>query len=542
MNLNPEPLNSHAGEEMHSVLEPVYEYMQLIPKSFLKTDGTAIYPRIKKMKNGKYILFCQGGQIASRIYYYISEDLKTWSEGKLLFEPYDVTTSEGKDIRRFSTADAVVLDNGDILVACSYRANNGYKNNIDCGVVIRRSTDNGNSWSGEEVIFEGTNWEPFLLQLPDGRVQCYFTDCLPATRNSGTSVVTSLDNGYTWGDYMRACRQYKYDDKGVQIFTDQMPCFRLLNDGKTLFGFMEARLEPDGPQGSSKYMMSLVYNDSFDWTALGETGVGPTDRETNVLDGCAGYVATFPSGETLISSNINKQFSLKIGDHEARTFNGASWEEDWFRPFSGLGFWGSTEVIDDHHVIGAMHCEDGIQIGVFYLNHRIDAPQTNVKVDGESSEWTTDQALFIGSDSQVQTIFRASRDSEYLYLLAERKDMLLSESSTIEMYIHSAGPGGNGEGETVLATVNPFGEFSCTEINNANTPVFGAKAVCNTAETVDGVTGYVAEIAIPIASLGNIKSGDLLDFNAVVKGSGLSDTFTFATVDSPSTWMKIRLK
>jgi len=354
--------------------------------------------------------------------------------------------------------------------------------------------------------------------------------------------VTSLDNGYTWGGYMRVCRQYKYDDKGVQIFTDQMPCFRLLNDGKTLFGFMEARLEPDGPQGSSKYMMSLVYNDGFDWTPLGEAGVGPTDRETNVLDGCAGYVATFPSGETLISSNINKQFSLKIGNHEAQVFNGSSWEEDWFRPFSGLGFWGSTEVIDDHHVIGAMHCADGIQMGVFYLNHRIDAPQANVKVDGESSEWTTDQALFVGSDSQVQTIFRASRDSEYLYLLAERKDMLLSESSTIEMYVHCAAPNGNGEGTTVLATVNPFGEFSCTEINNSNAPVTGAKGVCNIAETVDGVGGCVAEIAIPIASLGNIKNGDLLNFNAVVKGSGLSDTFTFATVDSPSTWMKIRLK
>ena len=51
-----EEVDSHAGEERHSVLEPVYEYMQLIPASHLQTDRTAIYPRIKKMADGRYIL------------------------------------------------------------------------------------------------------------------------------------------------------------------------------------------------------------------------------------------------------------------------------------------------------------------------------------------------------------------------------------------------------------------------------------------------------------------------------------------------------
>lgn len=543
MNMKPELLNSHMGEEKYSVLEPMYEYMQLIPQSFLKTDGMAIYPRIKKMKNGKYIMFCQGGKIASRIYYYISEDLIGWSEGKLLFEPYDVVTSEGKDVRRFSTADAVVLENGDILVACSYRANNGYRNNIDCGIMLRRSTDNGLSWSDEEVIFEGANWEPFLLQLPDGRVQCYFTDCLPKDRNSGTSLITSFDNGYTWGSYMRVCRQYKYDDNGVEIFTDQMPCFRLLNDGSTIFGFLEARIEPLGPQDKSKFMMSIVRNKGFDWKPLGETGVGPEDRETNVVDGCAGYVETFPSGEILISCNIDREFSLKIGDHDGRRFNGSSWREDWFRPFSGLGFWGSLELIDSHRVVGAMHCDEGIQIGVFYLNHRINAPKAMVEVDGEGSEWETDQALFIGSDSHVQTIFRASYDDEYLYLLAERKDHQLSVNSTIEMYFR-ASPKGNGKDIVIFTEINPFDKFSCSAVDsNGNRKVVsGAKGICREAKNVEGDSGYVVEMAIPIKSLGSIKSGDLIDFNAIVKGNNLNDTFTFTTVDEPSTWMKIKLE
>ena len=131
------------------------------------------------------------------------------------------------------------------------------------------------------MIFEGTNWEPYLLQLPDGRIQCYFTDCLPATRNSGTSVITSTDNGRTWHGHMRVCRQYKYDDKGVRIFTDQMPCFRLLNDGETLFGFLEARLEPEGPQGNSIYTMSAVRNRGFGSRSARTRPVPPTAKRTS---------------------------------------------------------------------------------------------------------------------------------------------------------------------------------------------------------------------------------------------------------------------
>ena len=535
MNRTSESLNSHAGEERYSVLEPIHEYTALIPAAHLETDGTAIYPRVKRMADGRYIMFCQGGQIASRIYYYTSNDLKTWSGGTLLFEPYGVVTSAGEDTRCFSTADAVVLAGGEILVACSYRANAGYKHNVDCGIMLRRSTDNGASWSGEQIIFEGANWEPYLLQLPDGRVQCYFTDCLPKDRNSGTSVITSFDGGDTWENHIRVCRQYKYENNGVKIYTDQMPCFKLLNDGRTIFGFLEARVEPGGPQAKSKYMMSTVYNHGFDWRPLGENREGPADRETNLFDGCAGYVATFPSGETLISCNIDRQFSLKIGDSGARVFNGRSWEDDWFRPFAGRGFWGSLERVGSHRVIGAMHCDEGIQLGVFYLNHRIDAPRTKVKVDGNCAEWQGDQALFIGGDSPVQTVFRAACDGEYLYIAAERKDGTLSENSTMEMYIS------NGHGDrcvTVFTEVGPPGLISCS---NGGMPVKGVRGACRNAVTETGENGYAAEVAVPLSVLG-VSSGDTICFNAVVKGNGLSDTFTAADVADPSTWMRIRLE
>ncbi len=519
MNTVAEPLDSHAGEERFSVLEPVFEYMQLIPAEHLKTDRTAIYPRVKQMADGRYILFCQGGQIASRIYYYTSDDLKHWSEGRILFEPREIRTSEGSDRRCYSTTDAVVLANGDLLAACSFRASGGYKRNIGCGIVLKRSRDNGRSWSEEQVIFEGTNWEPYLLQLPDGRVQCYFTDCLPATRNSGTSVITSDDDGRTWHGHMRVCRQYKYDDRGVKIFTDQMPCFRVLNDGKTLLGFLEARLEPEGPGGKSIYMMSVVRNRGFDWTPLGEQTAGPADRETNVLKGCAGYVSVFPSGETLVSCNIDRLFSLKIGDREGHVFNGRSWEQDWFRPFSGRGFWGSLEPLDSHRVIGTMHCDEGIQLGVFYLNHRIDAPHLKMRLDGDPREWSHDHALFIGGDSPAKALFRAGHNGENFCLLVETAGC--PEDCRIELRL----------GDITLS-IAPDGEVSgCA----------GAKSVRRRRLTASGEAGYATEITVPLRLLG-VGPGDTMLFYAALDAENLHDTFTFAKPDDPESWMRIVLK
>lgn len=519
MNTAAEPLNSHAGEERYSVLEPVLEYMQLIPARHLQTDRTAIYPRVKRMADGRYILFCQGGQIASHIYYYTSSDLKSWSEGRLLFEPRDITTPAGPDVRCYSTADAVVLSNGDLLAACSFRASAGYRQNVGCGIALRRSCDNGRTWSDEQVIFEGTNWEPYLLALPDGRVQCYFTDCLPATRNSGTSVITSVDGGRTWHSHMRVCRQYKYDDRGVKIYTDQMPCFRLLNDGETLFGFLEARIEPEGPGGRSTYMMSVVRNRGFDWAPLGEQSAGPADRETNVLRGCAGYVSVFPSGETLLSCNIDRVFSLKIGDCEGRSFNGRSWAEDWFRPFAGRGFWGCLEPVDAHRVIGAMHCDEGIQLGVFYLNHRIDAPRAKVRLDGDGREWRSGQALFLGGDSPAQALFRASHDDEYLYLLAECTGC--PRECCIELRI-----------EGLSLTVGADGSVGGCP---------GAKSVRREGATPSGEAGHATEIAVPLRSLG-VQPGATVRFYAALAASGCCDTFTFAKPDDPESWMRIALK
>lgn len=548
LNREDEPLDSHAGEEASSVLEMDFNSYTLIPASLLGVEKP-VYARIKKAKNGSYLLFYQDGRIASDIYYTQSSDLKTWLPGKLLFKRKLIKTTQGEDSQRYSSADATVLSNGDILSVVSYRAGYAYKTSPEAnGIMMRRSKDNGLTWGEEQVIYCGTNWEPYILELPGGKLQCYFTDTDPLYRNSGTSIVISEDGGNTWSpkgvsNNYKVIRQYKYMNQGKRIYTDQMACVRLLNDGQTLAGFMESRLEDHGPDDkNSKFLMSLVYGKN-DWPRLSGDEVGPPDRQSNLFAGAGGYLAQFRSGETVVSCNIDRKFSMKVGDSKARHFNHNSWSTDWFQPFSGLGFWGSLEIDDAHFIIGTMHTDDGIMISRFFLNHRINASAQKISVDANIMDWKNTDALFIGSDSKTQTSFRAARDAANLYLLIERKDDNVLTGDNIALYIH------NNEGKilntnSIKITIAPTGvtgyaKWSGSGWVAANTSVLTvANKVVGTVDKESADGGYLSEIRLPFSEI-NTKE-KYIRFNAVVTDGAITDSFTSADAEKPGTWMLIK--
>ena len=517
LNRTPHAINSHAGAERYSSLEADYTSYYVIPKEELDIKGRPTYSRIKRLSNGEWLLLFQGYQIGSYIYYSISSDLRNWNYRKALFSAYNVVHEQGADHRRFSTADAVVLQNGDILVACSYRANKGYRNDIDCGIMLRRSSDNGKTWSNEQIIYRGANWEPYLLQLPDGRVQCYFTDSKPAIKNSGTSLIVSADNGKTWGEKQIVCRQHRctYED-GTRIYTDQMPSFRLLNDGTTLLGFLESNMS-DIPKGEkNNYRMSVIRQHGLDWDPLQGNEVGPLDRDSNVARGAGGYVATFPSGETVLSCNIRNRFSLKIGNHTGTEFNGRSWDEDWLKPLAKGGYWGATERIDDHRLLATMHSEEGIQLVVLHLNHCISASQATVKIDGKSGEWGGDESLFIGSDTPTQMTIRAAHDVDFLYLLVECKS---DDADTF-----------------AKLRIDELAPIEVTA-KKCNSRLSGIISRCRKGCSDNGEKGFAAEIAIPRSLI----SAKEVALHATLVSNDKSDTFSHSREEDNSTWPRIAI-
>lgn len=548
LNQETHELDSHAGEERSSTLELDYNSFVEIPKSVLGVS-TPVYSRIKKKKNGGYLLTYQDAQIGTNIYVSHSLDLSVWTQGNLLFEKKNITSSKGADTKRYSSADAVVLSNGDILVAASFRANLAYRYSPETnGIAIRRSKDNGTTWGTEQIIYVGTNWEPYLLELPSGQIHCYFTDTDPTYSNSGTSMIVSDDGGLTWSPTgtsknYKVVRQYKYLNQGQRIYTDQMPVVRMLNDGVTLAGFMEARLETDDqPDGTSYFMMSLVYGKS-NWEYLTGDAVGPIDRQTNLFRGAGGYIEQFPSGETVISCNISNKFSMKVGDSQARNFNHNSWSTDWLQPFNSSGYWGSLEVDNTHSIIGTIHKSDAIVLGRFILNHRINAQIKDIILNGKSDEWTHTDALFIGSESTTQATFRAAFDAKNLYILAERRDKYVNDGDIIELYIHNNRTNTLNDNSLKIVIdwsgITTCYKWSKNQWKESSLPCADAvNTVSGIANDINSDNGYLSEIMISLSDINPID--DYIRFNAVLVDGSVTDTFSFADTQKPDTWMLIK--
>lgn len=538
MNTSPARTNSHAGEEQWSRLQPMHSYTKLIGNDFLlgslpdfdPKEYPCSYPRLKKMADGRYILFYMPQSHGASIHYTTSEDLKTWSEPELLLDSYRTVIRDREVQIRYVNMDAAVLPDGDILGVCQFWCREFYRAGLGTGIVTVRSSDNGKTWSSPQVIYEGPNWEPYLLVLPDGKIHCYFTDSTPETWNSGVSLMVSEDNGHSWTPKKRVCRSYKYEyDKETtldkSIYTDQMPSFRVLNDGKTLVGFLEARLaNPPTNSGKTYHRMSVVYNDGFEWKDLGEDSEGPADRHTWILGGAAGYVETFPSGEVAISCGRGQGWSIKLLDHTGGRDGKVEWDEDWFVPFNKRGGWGAIERINDNMLAAtAGESRGGIWVGLSYLNNTITAEKERIAADGNPREWKNTDALYLGSEDGREAIFRAAYGRKHLHLNAEILDPK-KVGGTYEILL------GNDAGDVTAVT---FDENGATEAVGKGIRIKTCKG-----RSSDGTEGYCTEISLPLSAL-NIKEGDYLRIFVQTEDDS---RFTGSDKDNPESWMRIKLK
>lgn len=89
------------------------------------TVSAANYPRIKKLPNGQYILFWHNNSVGANVFYTRSSDLKNWEPVKKVFEATPITVNGQSDERSYSNADALVLQNGELMVVASFRGQLG---------------------------------------------------------------------------------------------------------------------------------------------------------------------------------------------------------------------------------------------------------------------------------------------------------------------------------------------------------------------------------------------------------------------------------
>ena len=531
-------INSHTDVTKRSSLMMNYRMFVTMESSYPR------YPRIKKMKNGDYILFYHNGSansnIGRRCFYALSKDMKTWINKGEIFNSYDIIDSKGnKNIHCYANCDGLVLSNGDILAVASCRANSGYRDlPEDAGIELRRSTDNGVTWSEPVKIYQGVNWEPFLLELPTGELHCYFTDSSRTGleghgTDTGTAMVVSTDGGKTWRPDFSSSPYYvlrmRWEKNGIVGYNHQMPSVVRLNDNKGLAAAVETN--------NSGYHISLCYSDKDKWEYLAADQEGPVDSNNCVFSGMGPYLGQLPSGETVLSYESSSKYTLKIGDTTARNFGNA------YQPFSG-GYWGSFCIIDSHTLVGTnIEAKEGpVQMAQFVLNHRIDAVKRKVTIDGNNKEWAnTDHALFVGSQSQAQGTLRCSYDDDNIYFLLEVLDRNLLASDYASLYISPVSNNKLSKGACCIQiTMNGLKNCEIYDVSwkEAQLDAQVKTYVCDeTNERRIDNYGYIAEVAIPRSKL-TITSGQILVNFSVTKRNSV-DAICDVTSTSTARWIPV---
>ncbi len=456
LNKNSNELLSHGTDNRFSCIELDYRtYGELDYSTGYEFEIKAFYPRMKKLPNGEYILFFQNGQHGTSVYYTTSTDAKNWAKPTLFLR-------QNEETGYYATLDAIVLNNGELLTVCSYRkrctAPDSYVLHPEQnGIIMRKSSDNGKTWTDEKKIYIGTNWEPSILQLESGEIQVYFTNTtsylkVPTIKDNstGTAIIRSFDNGETWSSDLSKTYSGQIVSQtatrivdGIQLYTDQMPvALKMLGSDKIMLA-VETRVRDE--KGNDSFTISISFSDDNWKTPLDPKSEGPAEKLNNIQMSAGGpYLSQFISGEIICSFSYQGHFRYRIFDATGKNYSDI--QTNMTRLSGSL--WSSTEVVDTHSLYACMEdrtSENGslvksvIKYGKFNLNHSIKSKKTTPTLDGLSNDWNmNDEAFFVGSESQAQASYRVTADNEYLYFLFERLDYdIMSEGD--EMGIRFAG-------------------------------------------------------------------------------------------------------
>lgn len=516
-------VNSHKGLTDKSAFCPIYGTYTNID---IRTTGfnSPLYPRLVQCNDGTWLMTCHygdgGASAGNEVFIMKSSDLVNWSEASYLFQ-----CTGGKPF--YAGAHLLKLSDGRIMASAAYRKTSGdyHYNFNDNGIVLKFSSDNGKTWTGDQRINVGTCWEPMAVELPSGRIQIYYTDCNhiitdvwkgpAAYGGSGVAMIYSDDKGKTWlpvnQNHLHVIRQEMDFKNGYHLYTDQMPAVVVLNDGTQLAAALES--DKGMSKGKSDFHISFAYSDDLDsWSGASSEGSIPADRSDMAFVGGAPYLVTFPSGETVLTYNTDF-FCMRIGNEKARDFGK---EQLVFGADSeSRGYWGAAAAVSDHILAACVGgSNDVLQLGQFYLNHAIEASSSTITVDGDNSDWADNSDSFVlCSKGPVYASLRVAQDSDRLYFLVEVPDGNLSSSDYFQVFLSSSSSmslsetsiriKGNAKGLVESDVFTGYWKKSPMSVN------YCSRYDGTPNDASDADTGYVAEFSVPRSSV-KIVSGCVL--------------------------------
>ena len=555
-------INSHSECHSRSSLKMMYETFQRHDAS----QGYCYprYARLRKLSNGTYIQIWQtpsdkdvnsGSSNGKDIYYSLSTDFMNWSEPMSLFSSkyvyYDILN---RDTRHYSNGNGIVLSNGDFLAVAAFRApeiynDQSYKNYQ--GLVIKRSRDNGYSWTQEQIIYYGPCWEPHLMEVAEGVIHCYFAESRPwiGGSHSGTSLVISNDGGATWtpavgNEPYRVMRKKWYSAKDDDyFFTDQMAVGIKLNNSSQMAFAVEC-VDSRDISNNQTYSSSIVYSPvDGQWEYLEGDEEASCERLDKVGDGGAPYLVQFRSGETVMtySNSIDNKMYYRIGDSHAAEF------KESCLALPDKGSWGGMEVESPHTVLMCRSSsKDNVSSLIkarFALNHNIVATSRESHADGDNSEWkNTDEALYLGATSESWATLRCSQHSDKVYFLIEVADENLTSEDYVTLTLAYENNTNTIPYGARRIKVTPKGEVTAerysSEWENAEMGAVVTVAYDGVVDA-DGIDrGYIIEMEISRSSLEIHNGRILVNFSMYDSNVALEDAVASSS-ENTSTWIEV---
>lgn len=510
------------------------------------------YARLIELQDGRLLACCESGGIKIS---FSSNKGRTWTSPTLIAPNSNNTPN--------CVPDLIQLADGTIIVGYNPRPSQPYTEDRHFGIRVRRSTDNGQTWSNEifvydaDYIFENGCWEPSFLQLPSGEVQLYFADESPFIHNGDQqiSLCRSFDGGLTWTDPKRVSYRSGY--------RDGMPVPVLLSDQKNIV----VAIEDNGWEDVGDFVPTTVRTPlSNNWR--GSTYVSGSSSLRNrsinhnycpVAKGGAPYLRVLPNGETVLSHQSkygdgdNMKMYVYVGNKQAKDFKAMS--RPFYQGTTKGSWWNSLAVIDTGIVVAVGGLDGKIAIAKGYPMNQFQASYSTPNVDGK---FTSNDGYYhpaakqipMGSETGSFSYTDFAYDTSHLYMtsIVYRSQARSEEPfpDGINLYIESTGASTNKPVSTSYKlSVLPDGTLNVSQGNGTTWEETVLTGIVTTSKVA--TSNYRIELAIPWTEIGLSSApveGNITVNLETLSGDGseqLIESIPDASPMKPATWMPLHL-